>query len=44
MVRNIRVLLVDDSAVIRRTLSEVLPFEVIGAAANGKIALALIPN
>jgi len=37
-------LLVDDSAVIRRTLSEVLPFEVIGAAANGKIALALIPQ
>lgn len=43
-----RVLLVDDSAVVRRLLSEVLAedpaIEVVGTAANGRIALAKIPQ
>jgi len=42
--RKLRVLVVDDSVVVRRTLREMLPFEVLGPAANGKIALALIPQ
>jgi len=37
-------LVVDDSVVVRQTLKEVLPFEMVGPAANGKIALALIPQ
>jgi len=42
--QRLRVLVVDDSVVVRRTLKEALPFEVVGPAANGKIALALIPQ
>ena len=42
--RQLRVLVVDDSVVVRRTLREVLPFAMVGPAANGKIALALIPQ
>lgn len=45
---KIRILVVDDSVVVRRLLSDVLSaepsFEVVGAAANGKIALARIPQ
>lgn len=44
--RPVRVLLVDDSAVIRKVLSEVLAtdpsIEVVGTAANGRLALARI--
>jgi two-component system, chemotaxis family, protein-glutamate methylesterase/glutaminase len=44
--RRIRVLIVDDSVVIRRVLREVLAsdpeIEVAGIAANGQIALAMI--
>ncbi len=44
--RRIRVLIVDDSVVIRRVLREVLAsdaeIEVAGVAANGQIALAMI--
>ncbi len=46
--RKIRVLVVDDSTVIRRLLSDALStdpaIEVVGIAANGKIALAKIPQ
>ncbi|TWU51936.1 protein-glutamate methylesterase/protein-glutamine glutaminase [Rubripirellula reticaptiva] len=46
--RKIRVLVVDDSTVIRRLLSDSLAadpqIEVCGIAANGKIALAKIPQ
>lgn len=46
--RRIRVLVVDDSVVIRRLLTEALAtdpeIEVAGVAANGKIALAKIPQ
>ncbi len=46
--RKIRVLVVDDSTVIRRLLSDSLAsdsqIEVCGVAANGKIALAKIPQ
>ncbi len=45
--RKIRVLLVDDSVVVRRLLTQMLSsdpaLEVVGAASNGKIALARIP-
>lgn len=45
---KIRVLIVDDSVVIRKILSEVLSgdshIEIAGVAANGKIALAKIPQ
>ncbi|CAA9357394.1 MAG: Chemotaxis response regulator protein-glutamate methylesterase CheB [uncultured Nocardioidaceae bacterium] len=45
---RIRVLVVDDSVVIRRLLSDVLSeddrLEVVGTAANGKVALAKIPQ
>ena len=45
---KIRVLVVDDSVVVRRMLTSMLAtdpaIEVIGAAANGKIALARIPQ
>ncbi len=48
MNRKIRVLVVDDSTVIRRLLSDALAtdpaIEVAGIAANGKIALAKIPQ
>lgn len=48
MTRKIRVLIVDDSTVIRRLLSETLAedhdIEIAGTAANGKIALAKIPQ
>src|SRR5690242_12587969 len=44
--RRIRVLIVDDSVVIRRVLREVLAsdaeLEIAGVAANGQIALAMI--
>lgn len=44
---RIRVLIVDDSAIIRRLLTDALSadpaIEVVGIAANGKIALAKIP-
>ncbi len=46
--RKIRVLIVDDSTVIRRLLSDALAtdpsIEVAGVAANGKIALSKIPQ
>lgn len=45
---KIRVLVVDDSVVVRRMVSDVLSadpqIEVAGAAANGKIALAKLPQ
>jgi two-component system chemotaxis response regulator CheB len=45
---KIRVLVVDDAAVIRRAVSDELSkdsaLEVAGAAANGKIALAMLPQ
>ena len=45
---KIRVLVVDDSVVVRRMVSDVLAsdpqIEIAGAAANGKIALAKIPQ
>ena len=45
---RIRVLVVDDSVVIRRLLSDVLAeddrIEVVGTAANGKVALAKVPQ
>lgn len=45
--RKIRVLIVDDSTVIRRLLTDALAgeegIEVVGSAANGRIALAKIP-
>jgi two-component system chemotaxis response regulator CheB len=45
---KIRVLIVDDAVVIRRIVSDVLAgdpdIEVVGTAANGKIALAKIPQ
>jgi len=48
MTRKIRVLIVDDSTVIRRLLTDALSadpaIEVVGIAANGKIALAKIPQ
>ncbi|HEV2688211.1 MAG TPA: chemotaxis response regulator protein-glutamate methylesterase [Bryobacteraceae bacterium] len=44
----VRVLIVDDSAVVRRLLSEVLAadpeLEVVGAAGNGSLALTRIPE
>lgn len=44
---RIRVLVVDDSVVVRRLVSEVLAadprLEVVGSAANGRVALAKIP-
>ena len=46
--RRIRVLVVDDSVVIRRVVTQALSedpaIEVVGAAANGSIALARIPQ
>lgn len=46
--RKIRVLIVDDSVVIRRLLSDILAqevdIEVAGVASNGKIALAKLPQ
>ena len=43
-----RILVVDDSVVARRIISEILDdedgFEVVGSAANGRIALAKIPR
>ncbi len=46
MSRRIRVLVVDDSVVVRRLVSDVLAadpaIEVVGTAANGKVALAKI--
>lgn len=46
--RRIRVLVVDDSTVIRRLLSDILTedqeIEVAGTAANGRIAIAKIPQ
>ncbi|MEZ6123595.1 MAG: chemotaxis response regulator protein-glutamate methylesterase [Planctomycetaceae bacterium] len=46
--RKIRVLIVDDSVVIRRLLSGILEqdpeIEVVGTAANGSIALAKLPQ
>jgi len=48
VIRKIRVLIVDDSTVIRRLLTDALSsdpaIEVAGIAANGKIALAKIPQ
>ncbi len=48
MIKKIRVLIVDDSTVIRRLLTDALSsdpaIEVAGTAANGKIALAKIPQ
>jgi len=45
---KIRVLIVDDSVVVRRIVSDVLlgdpDLEVVGTAANGRIALAKIPQ
>jgi two-component system chemotaxis response regulator CheB len=45
---KIRILVVDDSVVVRRMVSDALgadpQLEVVGAAANGKIALARIPQ
>ena len=45
--RKIRVLVVDDSVVVRRMLTDILnadpAIEVVGAAADGAIALAKIP-
>jgi two-component system, chemotaxis family, protein-glutamate methylesterase/glutaminase len=44
--QQIRVLIVDDSAVIRRILREAFSsdpiFQINGAASNGRIALAMI--
>ena len=46
--RKIRILVVDDAVVVRRMLSDVLAsdpaFEIAGTAANGRIALARIPQ
>lgn len=46
--RNIRVLVVDDSVVVRKIVTDSLSvdpeIEVVGVAANGKIALAKIPQ
>ena len=46
--RTIRVLIVDDSVVVRRIVTAMLSsdpaIEVVGAASNGKIALARIPG
>lgn len=46
--RKIRVLVVDDAVVVRRLLTDVLSkdtsIEVVGTAANGRIALAKIPQ
>lgn len=48
VVRKTRVLIVDDAVVIRRIVTDVLSadpeIEVVGAAANGKIALSKIPQ
>jgi two-component system chemotaxis response regulator CheB len=45
--RKIRVLVVDDAAVVRRIVSDVLSadpeIEVVGTAANGRLALAKLP-
>jgi two-component system, chemotaxis family, protein-glutamate methylesterase/glutaminase len=45
---RIRVLVVDDSVVVRRLVSDILAsdprLEVVGTAANGKVALAKIPQ
>jgi two-component system chemotaxis response regulator CheB len=47
-VNKIRVLVVDDSVVIRRLLTDVLArerdIEVVGTAPNGRIALAKLPH
>lgn len=46
-VRRVKVLVVDDSVVVRRLVSDVLAsdprIEVVGTAANGKVALAKVP-
>ena len=46
--RRIRVLIVDDSVVIRRLLTDILAqdpeIEVVGTAPNGRIALAKLPQ
>ena len=48
MISTIKILVVDDSVVVRRMVSDALSadpqLEVVGAAANGKIALARIPQ
>jgi two-component system, chemotaxis family, protein-glutamate methylesterase/glutaminase len=48
VIRRIRILVVDDSVVARRLLADALGadpgLEVVGAAANGRIALARIPQ
>jgi two-component system, chemotaxis family, protein-glutamate methylesterase/glutaminase len=48
MYRKIKVLVVDDSTVVRRLLSDAIAsdegIDVVGVAANGKIALAKIPQ
>jgi len=48
LMRKIRVLVVDDSVVVRRLVSDALSadgaLEVVGVAANGRIALARIPQ
>ena len=48
MSSKIRILVVDDSVVVRRMVSDALSadpqLEVVGAAANGKIALARVPQ
>src|SRR5690348_11334570 len=45
---KIRILVVDDSVVVRRLLTKVLSsepnLEVVGAAANGRIAMAKVPH
>src|SRR5512144_3299395 len=46
--RRVSVLVVDDSVVVRRLVSDVLSddpdIEVVGTAANGRLALAKIPQ
>jgi len=48
LISKIKILVVDDSVVVRRMVSDALSadpqLEVVGAAANGKIALARIPQ
>src|SRR4051812_27574392 len=46
--RKARILIVDDAVVVRRLVTDILSaepgLEVVGAAANGRIALAKIPQ
>ncbi len=48
MISKIKILVVDDSVVVRRMVSDALSadpqLEVVGAAANGRIALARVPQ